>query len=107
MGPDTSRWRSSEDYEYLDKLTAPRLAWEWLRRNRTYQRDFAESTLSPLAAQRLGAVVAPQWGLRFRGGSNCRRQGRRCFLDARNRSGHRNTHGPSFVALGRKRGSCN
>ena len=44
MGPDTSRWRSSDTYDYLDQLVAPDLAWECLRRNAVYQRDFAEST---------------------------------------------------------------
>lgn len=37
MKPDTSRWRSSSSYDYLDKLDAPDLAWEWLRRNTKYQ----------------------------------------------------------------------
>jgi hypothetical protein len=66
MGPDTSRWRSSETYDYLDHLVAPDLAWEWLRRNPRYQQDFAESERSEVAAQRFAALVRPRWGLRFR-----------------------------------------
>lgn len=66
MGPDTSRWRSSETYDYLDDLIAPDLAWEWLRRNPSYQRDFAESELSSAAAHRFAELVRPRWGLRFR-----------------------------------------
>lgn len=66
MGPDTSRWRSSETYDYLDHLIAPDLAWEWLRRNAKYQTDFAESERSTVAAERLAALVRQRWGLRFR-----------------------------------------
>ncbi len=66
MGPDTSRWRTSTTYDYLDHLFAPDLAWEWLRRNPKYQRDFAESERSSAAAQRFAALVRPRWGLLFR-----------------------------------------
>ena len=66
MGPDTSRWRSSETYDYLDDLIAPDLAWEWLRRNAGYQSDFAESARSAATAQRFAALVRPRWGLLFR-----------------------------------------
>nr|WP_244670199.1 DUF6499 domain-containing protein [Rhodoplanes elegans] len=66
MGPDTSRWRTSETYDYLDLLVAPDLAWEWLRRNTNYQADFAESERSSVAAQRFTALVRSRWGLLFR-----------------------------------------
>lgn len=66
LGPDTSHWRSSEIYDYLDHLVAPDLAWEWLRRNPRYQREFAESEQSAAAAQRFAELVRPRWGLRFR-----------------------------------------
>src|SRR3546814_6613961 len=42
MKPDTSRWRSSSTYDYLDDLIPSDLAWEWLRRNTGYQRDYSE-----------------------------------------------------------------
>lgn len=35
--------RSARDYAYTDGLTNTDWAWEFLRRNRTYQRDFRES----------------------------------------------------------------
>ena len=60
MGPDTSRWRSSDIYDYLDQLGAPDLAWECLRRNAVYQRDFAESTRSSDATERLVELVGRQ-----------------------------------------------
>jgi hypothetical protein len=32
-------WRSPDDYAHLNELTAPELAWEFLRRNPEYIRD--------------------------------------------------------------------
>lgn len=65
MSPDTSQWRSSSSYDYVDHLTAPDIGWEWLRRNEDYQRDFSEfrsgSKESPPQIER----VARRWGLRF------------------------------------------
>lgn len=65
MSPDTSRWRSSPSYDYVDHLTAPDVGWEWLRRNEDYQRDYAEfasaSSASPSLIERAGEA----WGLRF------------------------------------------
>ena len=45
MTPDISHWRSSERYEYVEDLVSPELAWEWLRRNEDYQRDFEAAQL--------------------------------------------------------------
>lgn len=42
MPADAPRWRSSASYDYIDGLDAPDLAWELLRRNGDYQRDYAE-----------------------------------------------------------------
>lgn len=65
MSPDTSRWRSSSNYDYVDQLTASDIGWEWLRRNNDYQRDYAEFssalTDSPSPIERVGR----RWGLRF------------------------------------------
>src|SRR3546814_14128414 len=51
MKPDTSRWRSSSTYDYLDDLIPSDLAWEWLRRNTGYQRDYSEIEPRPSAAR--------------------------------------------------------
>jgi hypothetical protein len=59
MSPDASRWRSSEAYDYLDDLSAADLAWEYLRRNPDYQRDFQT------AEGRGDADWTERWGLRF------------------------------------------
>jgi hypothetical protein len=37
MGP--ADWRSPDAYEYLSGLDAPGFAWEFLRRNRAFQRE--------------------------------------------------------------------
>lgn len=59
MSPDASRWRSSEAYDYLDELSAADLAWEYLRRNPDYQRDFQ------IAAGGGDLEWTERWGLRF------------------------------------------
>jgi hypothetical protein len=66
MTPDISHWRSSERYEYVEDLVSPELAWEWLRRNEDYQRDFEAAELEPNAdtaateatRSRLGAAIS-------------------------------------------------
>lgn len=60
MSPDASRWRSPEAYDYLDELPAAELAWECLRRNPEYQKDFAQAQ----EAAPHGDWSA-RWGLRF------------------------------------------
>ncbi|TIX04373.1 MAG: hypothetical protein E5V57_15080, partial [Mesorhizobium sp.] len=60
MTPDTSRWRSSPTYDYLDNLDSPDLAWEWLRRNLGYQKDYARADSPSLRAE-----LHKRWGLQF------------------------------------------
>jgi hypothetical protein len=60
MTPDISRWRSSEIYENLDTLDAPDLAWEWLRRNTDYQKDYARADSPSLRRE-----LRRKWGLQF------------------------------------------
>jgi hypothetical protein len=64
MSPDASRWRSPEAYDYLDDLPAADLAWEYLRRNPDYQRDFQRVSELDDSADWEG-----RWGLRFPGRS--------------------------------------
>ncbi|WP_421871892.1 transcriptional regulator domain-containing protein [Nitratireductor rhodophyticola] len=63
MTPDTTRWRSSPEYSYIDDIVAPDLAWEWLRRNDGYQRDYAEFEARPLTPDVAAARVRRRWGL--------------------------------------------
>ncbi|WP_408903794.1 transcriptional regulator domain-containing protein [Rhodopila sp.] len=67
MRPDTTRWRSSSSYDYVDDLYAPDVAWEALRRNRRYQQDYGQSAHRTADADRLVELVRQRWGLRFPG----------------------------------------
>jgi hypothetical protein len=73
MRPDTSHWRSSPSYNYIDNLGAPDLAWEWLRRNDRYQRDYAEAVHPTADTDRLAMMVRRRWGLGFPGRPIARR----------------------------------
>ena len=61
----SANWRSPNDYAYLNELTGPELAWEFLRRNPDYIRDYRRLVrlMSPEAAAALAA--ARRWGLPF------------------------------------------
>ncbi|WP_417603800.1 transcriptional regulator domain-containing protein [Primorskyibacter flagellatus] len=69
MPSDRSGWRSTADYDYVERLGASDLAWEWLRRNKHYAKDYA--TLSKAAPDdaSLKQALLDKWGLRFRGRS--------------------------------------
>lgn len=69
MPSDRSGWRSTADYDYVERLGASDLAWEWLRRNKHYAIDYA--TLSKAAPDdaSLKQALLDKWGLRFRGRS--------------------------------------
>jgi hypothetical protein len=61
-------WRSEERYASLDDAPPSSLAWEFLRRNPDYQRDFealkTRSAFSAEMAARAGPIQ--RWGLTFR-----------------------------------------
>jgi hypothetical protein len=61
--PRRPDWRSPSDYEYLRQLDRAELAWEFLRRNPDYQKDFARIVD---ATSRDAIAVAKRWGLCFR-----------------------------------------
>ncbi len=65
MTPDISHWRSSEHYDYVEDLVSPELAWEWLRRNEDYQRDFEAAQVEPNADTAATEATRSRWGLRF------------------------------------------
>lgn len=65
MTPDTSRWRISPTYDYLDNLPPPDLAWEWVRRNGEYQRDYAEFARQEDDQQPMIDQARQRWGLQF------------------------------------------
>lgn len=82
MPPDPSRWRSASEYDYVESLTAPDLAWEWLRRNTDYQHEYARATERKEDPHDLTHLVRRSWGLRFpdRSSADCAAGG--CLLAA-------------------------
>ena len=65
MTPDASGWRSSERYAHVADMTASDVAWEWLRRNETYDRDFQALGDSESDLRTLTDGIGQRWGLRF------------------------------------------
>jgi hypothetical protein len=62
-------WRSAAAYEYLSDLSAPNLAFEFLRRNPDYRADFQMANEQDALGEETGAHarLARRWGLRFPG----------------------------------------
>ena len=56
-------WRSPSNYDYLEQLDRAGMAWEFLRRNREYRKDFVRILD---ATVREAAAIAQRWGLSFR-----------------------------------------
>ncbi len=93
MSRDRSQWRLASEYDYVETLTAPDLAWEWLRRNVDYQRDYASAKQKNKDPQDLTRLVRQSWGLRFPDRSAARCVAGCCLLATGGRSGHRHPHG--------------
>ncbi|WP_219732943.1 transcriptional regulator domain-containing protein [Mesorhizobium sp. NBSH29] len=90
LGP--SHWRSASEYEYVATLTAPDIAWEWLRRSEGYQRDYANAKLRKEDPHELTRIVRQSWGLRFPGRSAARCVAGGCLLATGSRSRHGHPH---------------
>ena len=67
--PDDEGWRSQEATAYLDSVQRAGFAWEFLRRNPAYRRDFktmsrriASGTATDLEA---ASALGKRWGLGF------------------------------------------
>ncbi|GGA48820.1 transcriptional regulator domain-containing protein [Pelagibacterium lentulum] len=65
MSVEQSQWRSSENYDYVDRLSASDIAWEWLRRNPEYQRDYRKLSGAREPTFNLLERASTRWGLRF------------------------------------------
>ena len=61
--PRRPDWRSPSDYDYLKQLDRAELAWEFLRRNPDYRKDFARLVETTI---REAITIAERWGLCFR-----------------------------------------
>lgn len=89
MMPDASQWRSSERYEPVERMSASGLAWEWLRRNEAYNRDFDALSAHNADIAMLTDAIRQRWRLRFRGRPRTRSRCGYRFLDASGRHQHR------------------
>lgn len=97
--PEGSGWRNAANYTYLQHLEPAEFAWEFLRRNADYERDFARA-LQKADAVTINALTA-RWGLRFPDQPDAARHRGGDLLDPRD--GSRNSH--SRAAAGNAR-SC-
>ncbi|MFG1412034.1 transcriptional regulator domain-containing protein [Tardiphaga sp. 862_B3_N4_1] len=66
MIPETTGWRRSPEYDFMDEVGIDDLAWECLRRNSDYQKDFANLSKTAKLDEPLPPKLAERWGLRFR-----------------------------------------
>lgn len=97
MVPDISRWRSSSTYDFVDDLVSPDLAWEWLRRNQNYQRDYRDLMHQKAEIPPGLAQLRQVWGLSFPGTSRTLLRRYTDLLDAHRR--HRRRPACGFTAL--------
>jgi Family of unknown function (DUF6499) len=63
--PGTGQWRNESAYNYIDNLDPAALAWEFLRRNRDYRKDYEALTRSGRTDAAATAALTERWGLRF------------------------------------------
>lgn len=61
MKPDSSQWRDPHAYAFVKDASADMIAWEFLRRNPDYQRDFSASRTTKAMRE-----LRKRWGLQFR-----------------------------------------
>lgn len=101
MAPDPSQWRSSTSYDYFDDLGTSDLAWECLRRNANYQRDYAKALNEMDDPEQATASFRLRWGLQFRCRSEPQRHRRTDPLDDNSRPGKNRAGRCSSPWLGR------
>lgn len=90
MTPDASGWRSHTGYQYVEDISASDLAWEWLRRNDSYDKDFQALTDTKGDPRPLTDKIRQRWGLRFPGGpTGCPSQSTRVLASAGRYKRHR------------------
>jgi hypothetical protein len=61
MKPDSSQWRDPHASAFVKDAAADVIAWEFLRRNPDYQRDFSASRTTKAIRK-----LRKRWGLQFR-----------------------------------------
>jgi hypothetical protein len=63
--PPVPDWRSAAAYAYLNDLNPAELAWEFLRRNPDYQRDYRAAARDGAEQAQFPESVILRWGLPF------------------------------------------
>jgi hypothetical protein len=63
--PDASQWHSAARYAHIENLSASDLAWEWLRRNEAYNKDFEAYCADGSDKAALSEAIRQRWRLRF------------------------------------------
>lgn len=61
----SSDWRSPAEYAYADRIATAGFAWEYLRRDDNYHRDFERVTAQQPIAEDMLDAFSDHWGLRF------------------------------------------
>ena len=64
--PRRPDWRSASTVETLNRLDRGGFAWEFLRRNPRYRREYNQISKAPVSAASAKEAVGKQWGLCFR-----------------------------------------
>jgi hypothetical protein len=63
--PQVGNWRSQSAYDYLNELKPSELAWEFLRRNPDYKRDYRTAVEGAAGDDGISQPLILRWGLRF------------------------------------------
>ncbi|GAJ29592.1 transcriptional regulator domain-containing protein [Acidomonas methanolica] len=85
--PGKGQWRHESAYDYIDDLDPAALAWEFLRRNRDYRKEYARVTRRGRIEAAAAADLADRWGMRFRAESRDGSTARHEPLESPGRSG--------------------
>ena len=64
--PGRPDWRSPSAVETLDRLDRAGFAWEFLRRNPRYRKDYSHIRKRAARASLVAEAVGHRWGLSFR-----------------------------------------
>lgn len=89
MGPDTSKWRNQDSYDFYDELSVEGIAWECLRRDLDYQARFTEFVTQRAERAPFEEEAQHRWGLRFSGRPEALHLRSAGDLVASRQSGHR------------------
>lgn len=79
----SSDWRSPAAYGYAHSIPAAGFAWEYLRRDDEYRRDFQRLKRTSHHDTEARTTFSNRWGLRFRGRPRPARRSCVAALDAR------------------------